>query len=105
MYSGTLRKQVFSPDPTSFRHAEERERYIQQLKEGEESFSEKTAASTPEPVEKIHLSQEPKSLAQLLEMISPEDSALIALVVFLLCDNTENDVVLLGILLYVLLSK
>lgn len=97
MYSGTLKRVPFQPDPTAFQHAGEREEYIRALQE-----------SVPEQIEeRVQPKEEkkPESLAKLLDMISPEDSALIALVVFLLCDNTENDVVLLGILLYVLLSK
>ncbi|MBR5295219.1 MAG: hypothetical protein IKU24_01360 [Clostridia bacterium] len=101
MYSGTLRKQSFEPDSSTFQYAKEREMYIKQLKE-------KDFAPPPVVFEEKNdppLLKEEKSLASLLEMVSPEDSALIALIVFLLCDNTENDVVLLGILLYVLLSK
>ena len=93
MYSGTLKRAPFRPDSTAFRHAAQREEYIKSLQEAAPS-------EMPMPIEK-----KPESLARLLELVSPEDSALIALVVFLLCDNTENDVVLLGILLYVLLSK
>ncbi len=93
MYSGTLKRAPFQPDATAFQHAEAREEYMKSLRE--------TALVQPTEEDR----QKPESLARLLEMISPEDSALIALVVFLLCDNTENDVVLLGILLYVLLSK
>ena len=97
MYSGTLKRAPFQPDPAAFQHAEEREEYIRSLHD-----------TVPVPLPERAPRQEekkPESLARLLEMISPEDSALIALVVFLLCDNSENDVVLLGILLYVLLSK
>ena len=97
MYSGTLRRAPFQPDPAVFQHAEEREAYIQAI---EESVPTKIEARENRGEEK-----KPESLARLLEMISPEDSALVALVIFLLCDNSENDVVLLGILLYVLLSK
>ena len=97
MYSGTLRRAPFQPDPAAFQHAKEREEYVRSLQE-----------TAPVPIgerEPCKEEKKPESLARLLEMISPEDSALVALVVFLLCDNTENDVVLLGILLYVLLSK
>ena len=97
MYSGTLRRAPFQPDPAAFQHAEEREEYIRTIRE-----------SVPEKIverQKPKEEKKPESLARLLEMISPEDSALVALVIFLLCDNSENDVVLLGILLYVLLSK
>lgn len=93
MYSGTLKRPPFQPDQASFRHAREREEYIRTLRAGK--IDGEKPAGEPKP----------ESLARLLELVSPEDSALIALVVFLLCDNTENDVVLLGILLYVLLSK
>ena len=104
MYSGVLRKEPFQPDPSAFRHAGEREEYARKLREATASFpGKKETSSSEERTEKSFAP--PKSLAQLLEMVSPEDSALIALIVFLLCDNTENDVVLLGILLYVLLSK
>ena len=92
MYSGTLKRTPFQPDSTAFRHAAEREEYMKGLRQ------EPASQEMPEV-------KKPENLARLLEMVSPEDSALIALVVFLLCDNTENDVVLLGILLYVLLSK
>ena len=114
MYSGVLRKEPFQPDPSAFRHAGEREEYARKLRESSlSSPQEKGSSSVREPEkgafsasqEKTKSASEHKNLAQLLEMISPEDSALIALIVFLLCDNTENDVVLLGILLYVLLSK
>ena len=97
MYSGTLKRMPFQPDSTAFRHADAREEYIRSLRE--EAPIEPIRQETPPPEKK------PESLARLLEMVSPEDSALIALIVFLLCDNSENDVVLLGILLYVLLSK
>ena len=97
MYSGTLRRAPFQPDPASFQHAKEREEYIRTLQEA----TPVTSGEKPEQKEE----KKPESLARLLEMISPEDSALVALVIFLLCDNSENDVVLLGILLYVLLSK
>ena len=97
MYSGTLRRAPFQPDPAVFQHAEEREAYIQAMQE--------SAPAVVDSREKREGEKKPESLAKLLEMISPEDSALVALVVFLLCDNSENDVVLLGILLYVLLSK
>ncbi len=100
MYSGTLRKQGFVPDPSAFQYAKEREEYIRLLKEREEKPS-----PLPVQTENGLFKEEPKSLINLLEMISPEDSALVSLIIFLLCDNTENDVVLLGILLYVLLSK
>ncbi|MBQ3075394.1 MAG: hypothetical protein IJC26_04935 [Clostridia bacterium] len=97
MYSGSLKRAPFQPDSTAFQHAAQREEYIKSLRDPvPEPF--------PAPKEKLG-EKKPESLARLLELVSPEDSALIALVVFLLCDNTENDVVLLGILLYVLLSK
>ena len=97
MYSGTLKRTPFQPDSTAFLHADEREKYIRSL--------QPTRTSTPQAPCEEEGRKQPESLARLLEMISPEDSALIALIVFLLCDNSENDVVLLGILLYVLLSK
>lgn len=95
MYSQTLHRVPFQPDPSVMQHAEIREEYTRQL-------MEKTGEKPALPVGEI---EKPEGLAKLLDLISPEDSALIALVVFLLCDNTNNDVVLLGILLYVLLSK
>lgn len=93
MYSGTLNRAPFHPDPSVMQHADERERYNRLLRESGGQESRPIKAKPKE------------SLAGLLEMLSPEDSALIALILFLLCDNTNNDVVLLGILLYVLLSK
>jgi hypothetical protein len=100
MYSGTLKKSPFQPDPSVFRHEEKREEIVARFRENVLSPSEIKEPNSISCKEK----KEPKSLAQLIEMISPEDSALVALIVFLLCDNSENDVVLLGILLYVLLS-
>ena len=96
MYSGMLRRAPFQPDESSFQYAKEREAVIRRFQEREGKEGE--GALVP-------LKEEPRSLGNLLDMISPEDSALISLIVFLLCDNSENDVVLLGILLYVLLSK
>ena len=94
MYSGSLKRTPFQPDRSAFRHAAAREQYIKGLQE-----------PAPAPAPPQETKKHPESLARLLELVSPEDSALVALVVFLLCDNSENDVVLLGILLYVLLSK
>ncbi len=99
MYSGPLNKTVFRPDESHYRHAEEREALAQKLRQGR--LGEETLPFPKEEKPK----KENMNLSKLLEMISPEDSALVALIVFLLCDNTNNDVVLLGILLYVLLSK
>ena len=105
MYSGPLKKIPFQPDPTRFRHENEREALVASFKENTnsnpQSFQAPACKDTLFPKEK----EGPKSLAQLIDLILPEDSALVALIVFLLCDNTENDVVLLGILLYILLSK
>lgn len=101
MYSGPLKKSPFQPDPSVFRHEEKREEIVARFRENALSPAKEKKTNPIFPKEK----QEPKSLAELLEMISPEDSALVALIVFLLCDNSENDVVLLGILLYVLLSR
>lgn len=99
MYSGPLNKASFRPDESLYRHAEEREAYARKLRH--ENLSMALVPNNTENGErKGHM-----DLSRLLDMISPEDSALIALIVFLLCDNTNNDVVLLGILLYVLLSK
>ena len=98
MYSGPLYHPPFQPDPTRMKHQTKRQEYTKALRERAEPFvweEEERGASEETNV----------SLETLLEMISPEDSALVALIVFLLCDNTNNDVVLLGILLYVLLSK
>ena len=104
MYSGPLRRPVFQPDQSQWRHAHERQEYINRLRQEEEAQREPEPSVLPLP-ENSWQNQAPASLSQLLEMVSPEDSALIALIVFLLCDNSNNDVVLLGILLYVLLSK
>ena len=95
MYSGFLRRTPFAPDPALMQYSKEREEYQKQLT--------KPPLIPDVPPEAEHGSGE--GLRSLLDMISPEDSALVALILFLLCDNTENDVVLLGILLYVLLSK
>lgn len=106
MYSGMLRRAPFQPDEASFQHAKEREEYIRRLQEkipvGERQEKKEEGLI---PVEALEDPMKAQSLAHLLDIISPEDSALVSLIVFLLCDNTENDVVLLGILLYVLLSK
>ena len=104
MYSGMLRRAPFLPDETSFQHARQREEYIRRLQEkipGEEREEKREEGLVPVREDPMKA----QSLSHLLDIISPEDSALISLIVFLLCDNTENDVVLLGILLYVLLSK
>ena len=103
MYSAPFYHAPFRPDPSAMQHAEEREAYEKKLREQ----SEPAESNVPPPTLLPTSSQKeaPQSLTQLLEMVSPEDSALIALILFLLCDNSENDVVLLGILLYVLLSK
>lgn len=104
MYSGPLKKGPFQPDPSVFRHENEREEIVARFQERAQNLpSEKKPLEVPSDFK--NRPKEPKSLVHLLEMISPEDSALVALIVFLLCDNSENDVVLLGILLYVLLSK
>ncbi len=95
MYSGPLYRTPFQPDPTNMQHREMREEYSRMLRQREETLLTEDGT----------WQHKPESLSRLLEMVSPEDSALIALIVFLLCDNTTNDVVLLGILLYVLLSK
>lgn len=97
MYSGPLNEAHFRPDESHFRFAKERA-------ELSRSLSPLVSEETPDVLP--HEREEKKwDLTRLLEKVSPEDSALIALIVFLLCDNTDNDVVLLGILLYVLLSK
>lgn len=102
MYSDTLKPKGFRPDESSWKYKKEREAYVRILKQEQDPLpEEESPALLPLPEEK----EKPHSLSQLIEMVAPEDSALIALIVFLLCDNTENDVVLLGILLYVLLSK
>ena len=107
MYSGILSRTPFQPDDASFKHAKERDEYVRRLKENfpvveqNETFLAEREPCHPERPQNI----KPQSMAELLDLISPEDSALVALIVFLLCDNSENDVVLLGILLYILLSK
>jgi len=104
MYSGPLRRPAFQPDQSSWRHAAERQEYMNRLRQEEEKeIREEPKEFAPAPP--TPKNEAPVSLSQLLDLVSPEDSALIALIVFLLCDNTNNDVVLLGILLYVLLSK
>lgn len=100
MYSGPLHRPPFSPDESTMQHQAQREELTRQLM-GAPSGEEPSCTVREREKE----SGEEKNLLSLLEMVSPEDSALIALIVFLLCDNTDNDVVLLGILLYVLLSK
>lgn len=51
------------------------------------------------------LSQTAKSgIADLAKHVDLDDIVIIALIVFLLCDKTENDVVLLAILMFVLFS-
>lgn len=97
MYQGMLRP-AFQPDGAAMHHQREREEYLRRLHSPERS-------PRAEPEEKpASVPRETPNLAALLEAVSPEDSALIALIVFLLCDNTNNDVVLLGILLYILLT-
>ena len=103
MYSAPFYHAPFRPDPSAMQHAEEREAYEKRLRA--ESLPVPTAPSVLPPPTEPAEENAPPSLSRLLEMVSPEDSALIALVMFLLCDNSENDVVLLGILLYVLLSR
>ena len=95
MYSGPFRRSPFQPDPSNLQYSAMREEYAKKL------WQKKTE---PEEAPRLLPPESPPSLSRLLDMVSPEDSALIALIVFLLCDNTNNDVVLLGILLYVLLS-
>ncbi len=105
MFRSPLRP-AFQPDPSAFRFEKEREEMMLQLREdrdiGEEE--EKNKREDPRGDSFVGI-QKAGSLADLIDLVSPEDSALIALVVFLLCDNSDNDVVLLGILLYVLLSR
>lgn len=98
MYTGTLRRTPFHPDESQMLHHEKREEYAKKLREEREMVPTK---APPLPSEE----KESGNIKQLLDIISPEDSALVSLILFLLCDNTDNDVVLLGILLYVLLSK
>ncbi|MBR3837500.1 MAG: hypothetical protein IKJ74_05060 [Clostridia bacterium] len=96
MYSGPLHRTPFQPDPERMQHAAQREEYARKLRE-QEGLLSAPPSTMPHPP--------PQRIEKLLELVSPEDSALIALIIFLLCDNTNNDVVLLGILLYVLLAK
>lgn len=88
MYTGTLKREAFQPDPAALHYEKERQAYMEKL--------------SPTPQEK---EEKKEGIGELLARVCPEDGALIALILFLLCDNTENDVVLLGILLYVLLSS
>ncbi len=101
MYSGPLNRVPFQPDPALMQHQRKREEYSRLLwqREAEEETPKDAAPPDWETTEKK------EGIAKLLEMLAPEDMALVALILFLLCDNTDNDVVLLGILLYVLLSK
>ncbi|MBR2634661.1 MAG: hypothetical protein IKD31_03675 [Clostridia bacterium] len=93
MYSGPFRRVPFQPDPSNLQYSAMREEYAKNL------WQKRNERETGAPP------KEAASLSQLLDLVSPEDSALIAMIIFLLCDNTNNDVVMLGILLYVLLSK
>ncbi len=101
MYHGTLKKPIFQPDPASMIYEKQRQEYVERL------MAEQESPPLPSPVEETReeRSRDEEGILQMLEQICPEDGALIALILFLLCDNTENDVVLLGILLYVLLAK
>lgn len=103
MYSAPFYHAPFRPDPSAMQYAEEREAFTKRLRE--ETSSEPPVLVSSPPALASLPEEGPPDLKRLLEMVSPEDSALIALILFLLCDNSENDVVLLGILLYVLLSK
>jgi len=103
MYSGPLYRVPFKPEQRALQHREVREEYTKRLRE-QQSVSPSSESIKP-PEMPVKEREKPKSLKELLEMVSPEDSALIFLIVFLLCDNSNNDVVLLGILLYVLISK
>ena len=107
MYSGILSRAPFQPDESSFKFEKERNEYMRRLKENLPAAEQKeNSLSESLPFyPDFKGNANPQSMAELLDLISPEDSALVALIVFLLCDNTENDVVLLGILLYILLSK
>ncbi len=96
MYTGTLHHAPFRPDESNMLHHQKREEYSRRLRQGQEGKA---------PLTEERERKAPETLQELLSLVSPEDSALISLIVFLLCDNTDNDVVLLGILLYVLLSK
>lgn len=93
MYSGPLTP--FRPDDSTFQYAKEREDYVRRLQE------ETAPAPADPPPEK----PTPKNLAELLERITPEDSAIVGLLLFLLCDSSESDPILIGILLYLLLAN
>ncbi len=119
MYSGNLRG-PFHPDETNFRYAERRKAYqarlqseMQEAKNTPEEVREPKEESAPEPRKQENgesffgrlQKKAPANLAEFLDQLSPEDSALIALIIFFLSDNSEHDVILIGILLYLLLSK
>ncbi len=97
-----MHRRSFAPDRSGWKHEQEREELVRAL-QGEPL--EKAPALPAPPALPAGGQASPKTLSELIDLVSPEDSALIALIVFLLCDNSENDVVLLGILLYILLSK
>ena len=92
MYSGPLTP--FCPDESGFQYAKEREDYVRLLQQ------ETSRNTAPEPSPRTA----PKNLAELLEQITPEDSAIVGLLLFLLCDG-KSDPVLIGILLYLLLAS
>ena len=81
MYTGTLRRAPFRPDESQMYHHEKREEYAKKLRLEREGVK---CQAPLLPSEK----KEAGSLAELLNLISPEDSALISLILFLLCDTT-----------------
>ena len=127
MYSGNLRN-PFHPDETHFRYAERRKAYQERLQSG---MQEAVRPADPEPAEENRQNipaeentppearevqekdsffgrlqkKAPANFAEFLDQLSPEDAALIALILFFLSDNSDHDVILIGILLYLLLSK
>ena len=93
MYSGPLFP-AFTPDESRFRHKAEREEYQQRLQSEARGLS--FLPDEPAPA--------PQTLEVLLKKITPEDSAILGLILFLLSDPSDPDPILIGILLYLLLA-
>ena len=127
MYSGSLQT-PFPPEGNPYRFAEERRQYMDQLRHSASQpiprpvpspFEKEKGAKTdaPEPhehnekheererLEKESALKQGRLLTELFSGISVEDSALIGLIFFLLLDNSEKDILLIGVLLYILLAR